>query len=135
VPCVPGYHDDAQDDKTLKEAAMAAGFPLMLKAVVGGGGKGMRIAHTAKDFDAQLKSARAESLNAFGDDRSVLCAWCMYGGLRACVCVCVFVRDQVVCGFAVMLCDMHLRLIWCHAVLTLDVVTRRHCIAIHQDVV
>jgi hypothetical protein len=61
---------------------MAAGFPLMLKAVVGGGGKGMRIAHTAKDFDAQLKSARAESLNAFGDDRSVLCAWCLYDGLR-----------------------------------------------------
>eukprot|EP00037_Helgoeca_nana_P002369 m.33370 g.33370 ORF g.33370 m.33370 type:complete len:716 (-) comp12539_c0_seq1:25-2172(-) len=69
VPCVPGYHDDKQDDNTLRAAAHAAGFPLMLKAVVGGGGKGMRIAHTAEDFDDALDSARGEARNAFGDDR------------------------------------------------------------------
>eukprot|EP00038_Savillea_parva_P017577 m.20870 g.20870 ORF g.20870 m.20870 type:complete len:722 (+) comp3836_c0_seq1:77-2242(+) len=72
VPCVPGYHGEIQDDATLKKAADEAGFPLMLKAVVGGGGKGMRIAHTAADFDDALDSARGESRNAFGDDRMLL---------------------------------------------------------------
>jgi len=72
VPCVPGYHDEAQDDATLREAAEAAGFPLMLKAVVGGGGKGMRIALTPDEFLPQLDSARGEARNAFGDDRMLL---------------------------------------------------------------
>ncbi len=72
VPVVPGYHSDAQDEDTLKQAAENVGFPLMIKASAGGGGKGMRIVREASDFLPQLHSAKREAKNAFGDDRVIL---------------------------------------------------------------
>merc|ERR1711865_331016 len=70
VPCVPGYHDESDlTPARLKEEAHKMGFPVMLKAVMGGGGKGMRVVETAEDFGAALESATREALNAFGDDK------------------------------------------------------------------
>ncbi|MAM89785.1 MAG: 3-methylcrotonyl-CoA carboxylase [unclassified Hahellaceae] len=72
VPCIPGYEDAAQDTETLKSAADAIGYPLMIKASAGGGGRGMRLVQKAADFEAQLKTARSEALNAFGSDEVIL---------------------------------------------------------------
>lgn len=68
VPCIPGYHGENQDPAFLKAEALKIGFPVLLKAVKGGGGKGMRIAMTPEVFEAQLKSAMSEARNSFGDD-------------------------------------------------------------------
>ena len=68
VPCIPGYHGSNQDADFLKSEASKIGFPVLLKAVKGGGGKGMRIAMDIESFDEQLKSAKSEAFNSFGDD-------------------------------------------------------------------
>ncbi|KAI9812787.1 MAG: hypothetical protein M1827_004544 [Pycnora praestabilis] len=68
VPCIPGYHGSNQDPGMLKAEAEKIGFPVLLKAVKGGGGKGMRIAQTANEFEDQLVSAKSEARNSFGDD-------------------------------------------------------------------
>jgi 3-methylcrotonyl-CoA carboxylase alpha subunit len=68
VPVVPGYHGADQTDDLLRDEADKIGYPVMIKAVAGGGGKGMRLAETALEFDDQLASARAESRTAFGND-------------------------------------------------------------------
>lgn len=68
VPVVPGYHGTNQDDAHLYERATQIGFPVMIKAVAGGGGKGMRVVQTPQDFPDALASARAESRVAFGND-------------------------------------------------------------------
>ncbi len=68
VPLVPGYHGDDQDEATLRQAAADIGYPVLLKAVAGGGGKGMRIVSAAGEFDEALAAARREAENAFGDD-------------------------------------------------------------------
>ena len=72
VPVVPGYHGDDQSKKTLEVEAKRIGFPLMIKATAGGGGKGMRVVHEAGDFSAALDGARREAKNAFGDDTVLL---------------------------------------------------------------
>jgi len=72
VPLVPGYHGDAQDDATLRAAAARIGFPVLIKASAGGGGKGMRIVQDERELPAQLESARREAMKAFGDDRLLL---------------------------------------------------------------
>ncbi|HEX6928711.1 MAG TPA: acetyl/propionyl/methylcrotonyl-CoA carboxylase subunit alpha [Gammaproteobacteria bacterium] len=72
VPVVPGYHGDEQDERFLAKQAKAIGFPLMIKAAAGGGGKGMRIVREEKDFAEALKSAKRESKSAFGDDKVLL---------------------------------------------------------------
>src|SRR5690606_24571671 len=72
VPVVPGYHGDNQDEAFLAEQARAIGFPLMIKAAAGGGGKGMRIVREQKEFSDALKSAKRESKSAFGDDKVLL---------------------------------------------------------------
>lgn len=72
VPTVPGYDGNATDGKALLPEAEAIGFPLLVKAAAGGGGKGMRIVHSASELEAALHSARAEAKNAFGDDRLLL---------------------------------------------------------------
>ncbi len=72
VPLVPGYHGDAQDEDTIASEAGRIGFPLLIKASAGGGGKGMRVVEKAKDLAASLTSARRESKAAFGDDRVLL---------------------------------------------------------------
>ncbi|MCJ1287299.1 hypothetical protein MMC26_006647 [Xylographa opegraphella] len=68
VPCIPGYHGLNQDPQYLKAEAEKIGFPVLLKAVKGGGGKGMRIAMTVDVFDDQLNSAKSEARSSFGDD-------------------------------------------------------------------
>jgi len=68
VPVVPGYHGDNQDDAHLEAAAETIGYPVLIKAVAGGGGKGMRkVVHPA-EFAAALASARSEAKGAFGND-------------------------------------------------------------------
>jgi 3-methylcrotonyl-CoA carboxylase alpha subunit len=68
VPVVPGYHGESQDDEHLAGAAEAIGYPVLIKAVAGGGGKGMRRVDRPEDFAAALASARAEARGAFGND-------------------------------------------------------------------
>jgi 3-methylcrotonyl-CoA carboxylase alpha subunit len=72
VPLIPGYHGADQNDETLSREAGRVGFPLMLKAAAGGGGKGMRVVRSAEDFGDALAAARREASGAFGDDRMIL---------------------------------------------------------------
>ena len=72
VPTVPGYHGEAQDEATLAAEAERIGFPVLIKASAGGGGKGMRPVYAAEDFAAELAGARREALAAFGDDRVLI---------------------------------------------------------------
>ncbi|GAB1605366.1 methylcrotonoyl-CoA carboxylase subunit alpha, mitochondrial [Argonauta hians] len=68
VPIIEGYHGDEQSNSKLKEEAEKIGYPVMIKAVRGGGGKGMRIAESAAEFEEQLESARREAMKSFADD-------------------------------------------------------------------
>ncbi|KAJ5992789.1 hypothetical protein N7451_008513 [Penicillium sp. IBT 35674x] len=68
VPCVPGYHGHNQDPQFLEAEADKIKYPVLIKAIKGGGGKGMRIASSKAEFQAQLESAKSESMNSFGDD-------------------------------------------------------------------
>ncbi len=68
VPVVPGYHGADQDDAVLAKAAEDIGYPVLIKAVAGGGGKGMRLVEDASGFDKALASARSEAKGAFGND-------------------------------------------------------------------
>jgi 3-methylcrotonyl-CoA carboxylase alpha subunit len=72
VPVVPGYQDDAQDLETLAEAARGISYPVMIKAVAGGGGRGMRLVEREEDFAALLASAQREAQSAFGDARVLI---------------------------------------------------------------
>jgi 3-methylcrotonyl-CoA carboxylase alpha subunit len=72
VPLVPGYHGEAQDDATLAKAAGQIGFPVLVKASAGGGGRGMRIVRSASDLAAAVVSAKREAKAAFGDDRMLI---------------------------------------------------------------
>ncbi len=72
VPILPGYDGDNQDSDWLLEMANQTGYPLLIKAVAGGGGKGMRLVEQAEDFQSSLESVRRESLAAFGDDDVLL---------------------------------------------------------------
>ncbi len=68
VPVVPGYHGDNQEDEHLSGAADAIGYPVLIKAVAGGGGKGMRLVRAPGEFAEALASARGEAKTAFGND-------------------------------------------------------------------
>ncbi len=68
VPLVPGYHAANQDPALLKTEAGRIGYPVLIKASAGGGGKGMRAVDKAEDFDAALASCKREAINSFGDD-------------------------------------------------------------------
>ena len=72
VPCIPGYQGGAQDDETLISEAMKIGFPLMIKASAGGGGRGMRLVDDPAELADQLNSARAEAQGAFGSAELIL---------------------------------------------------------------
>jgi 3-methylcrotonyl-CoA carboxylase alpha subunit len=72
VPVVPGYHGELQDPKFLKEKAYQIGYPVLIKAVAGGGGKGMRRVDKHAEFDAALESAAREAQSAFGDPRVLI---------------------------------------------------------------
>ena len=72
VPTVPGYDGDDQSPATLKKEAERAGFPLLIKASAGGGGRGMRVVESAAQFDEALEAAKREARAAFGDDAVLL---------------------------------------------------------------
>ncbi|KAK6190730.1 hypothetical protein SNE40_002530 [Patella caerulea] len=72
VPIIEGYHGEDQSDERLRKEADKIGFPVMIKAVRGGGGKGMRIALTKEEFDTQLESAKTEAMKSFGDQIMLL---------------------------------------------------------------
>jgi 3-methylcrotonyl-CoA carboxylase alpha subunit len=72
VPLVPGYHGEAQDFDTLQREARRIGFPVLIKASAGGGGKGMRIVESATQLKDAVLSAKREAASAFGDERVLL---------------------------------------------------------------
>ncbi|WP_454701900.1 acetyl/propionyl/methylcrotonyl-CoA carboxylase subunit alpha [Agrobacterium burrii] len=72
VPIVPGYHGDEQAEKRLASEADKIGYPVLLKASAGGGGKGMRVVRQKLDFAAELAGAKREALAAFGNDRMLI---------------------------------------------------------------
>jgi acetyl/propionyl-CoA carboxylase alpha subunit len=72
VPVTPGYLGDDQSPARLTKEAAAIGWPVLIKAVAGGGGKGMRKVEAAADFDAALAAAKREAASSFGDDRVLL---------------------------------------------------------------
>lgn len=72
VPCIPGYQGGRQDDATLQEQAKRIGYPLMIKASAGGGGRGMRLVHDSSQLLDSLRTARSEAMNAFGSDELIL---------------------------------------------------------------
>ncbi|PWE16497.1 methylcrotonoyl-CoA carboxylase [Marinicauda salina] len=72
VPVTPGYHGEDQDPAFLKKEAGRIGFPVLIKAVAGGGGKGMRKVEALKEFDAALDSCKREAASSFGDERVLL---------------------------------------------------------------
>jgi 3-methylcrotonyl-CoA carboxylase alpha subunit len=72
VPLVPGYHGGDQDEATLSKAADKIGFPVLVKASAGGGGRGMRVVRSAAELVAAITSAKREAKAAFGDDRMLI---------------------------------------------------------------
>jgi 3-methylcrotonyl-CoA carboxylase alpha subunit len=72
VPLLPGYHGAEQDSAFLEGEAVRIGFPLIIKAVAGGGGRGMRVVRAVADFTEALRAARQEGASAFGDDRVLI---------------------------------------------------------------
>ena len=72
VPLVPGYHGADQDPALLQREADAIGYPVLIKASAGGGGKGMRVVANAADFAAALASCRREAVNSFGNDAMLI---------------------------------------------------------------
>jgi 3-methylcrotonyl-CoA carboxylase alpha subunit len=72
VPVVPGYHGDKQEPKFLKQKAYEIGYPVLIKAVAGGGGKGMRRVDRHAEFEPALEAAQREAKAAFGDERVLI---------------------------------------------------------------
>ena len=72
VPLVPGYHGDEQDAPLLQREADAIGYPVLLKASAGGGGKGMRVVEKSEDFAQALVSCKREAASSFGNDRVLI---------------------------------------------------------------
>ncbi|HEX7157049.1 MAG TPA: biotin carboxylase N-terminal domain-containing protein, partial [Burkholderiaceae bacterium] len=72
VPILPGYHGEDQEAARLKAHADSIGYPVLIKAASGGGGKGMRVVDSADRFEAALASCRREAAAAFGDDRVLI---------------------------------------------------------------
>ena len=72
VPCIPGYEGKEQSVDALVREAKIIGFPIMVKASAGGGGRGMRLVHEASELEEQIKTARSEAENAFGDGELIL---------------------------------------------------------------
>ncbi|MGO2672841.1 MAG: acetyl/propionyl/methylcrotonyl-CoA carboxylase subunit alpha, partial [Psychrobacter celer] len=72
VPLIPGYHGDNQDAQFLKQQADGIGYPVLIKASAGGGGKGMRIVEQSSDFIEMLDSCRREAITSFGNDQVLI---------------------------------------------------------------
>ncbi len=72
VPTIPGYQGSDQSNERLRKEATEMGFPVLLKATAGGGGKGMRIVRKASEINAAIEAAKREAQNAFGDDEMII---------------------------------------------------------------
>ena len=72
VPCIPGYQDEDQSDDVLTKAADEIGYPLMIKAAAGGGGRGMRLVHESSQVQNAIETARSEAISAFGAGELIL---------------------------------------------------------------
>lgn len=72
VPVTPGYHGEDQSIETLRSEAESIGYPVLIKAVLGGGGKGMRIVDKAQDLEDALDACKREAKASFGDDRVLI---------------------------------------------------------------
>ena len=72
VPTVPGYQGEDQSVETLRSEAEKIGYPVLLKAVAGGGGKGMRIVRKSEDMSKAIEAAKREAKSSFGDDHMIL---------------------------------------------------------------
>ncbi len=72
VPCVPGFHGDEQEAEFLQAKADEIGYPLLIKASAGGGGKGMKIVNQSSEFTEALLSAKREAIKSFGNDHVIL---------------------------------------------------------------
>lgn len=72
VPLLPGYHGEEQQEDFLAEEARKVGYPVLLKAAAGGGGKGMRLVESAEQFKQGLQAARREAISSFGDDKMLV---------------------------------------------------------------
>lgn len=72
IPTIPGYNKDDQSVETLTQEALKIGFPLLLKASAGGGGKGMRIVNNENEIENAIEAAKRESKSAFGDDHLII---------------------------------------------------------------
>lgn len=72
VPCIPGYEGEDQSAACLRDEAQRIGFPVMIKASAGGGGRGMRLVQSSDEMQAAIETARSEAINAFGDGDLIL---------------------------------------------------------------
>src|SRR5438067_5328187 len=72
VPIVAGYHGERQEPEFLMSEAKRIGYPVIIKASLGGGGKGMRIIREEKEFKEGLESAKRESIKSYGDDHVIV---------------------------------------------------------------
>ena len=72
VPLVPGYDGDSTDNSVLQKEAECIGYPVMVKAAAGGGGRGIRLVRDAAKLVAEIASARGEALSSFGSDELLL---------------------------------------------------------------
>src|SRR5260370_21505819 len=72
APTVPGMNDPIEKPAEAQALAQRMGYPVLLKAVAGGGGKGMRLVNSDAEFDSAFRDASSEAMNAFGDDRLYL---------------------------------------------------------------
>ena len=77
VPLIPGYAGQGQDIESLSKAAADIGFPMMLKASAGGGGKGMRIIREAGDLKDEMERAQSEAQRSFGSADCILEKYCL----------------------------------------------------------
>jgi acetyl-CoA carboxylase biotin carboxylase subunit len=72
IPMIPGYHGDDQSEEFLAKKALAIGFPVLIKASAGGGGKGMRIVHEESELLDSIRGAKSEALKAFSNDKVLI---------------------------------------------------------------
>jgi acetyl-CoA carboxylase biotin carboxylase subunit len=72
IPMIPGYHGDDQSVERLEKEALAIGFPVLIKASAGGGGKGMRIVHQESELTEAIRGAKSEALKAFSNDKVLI---------------------------------------------------------------